>query len=252
MNTMDGLGKLIYEVKTMPLRLGILCLLMAAVLGAGGVYFLNQTPAPSVTTSATLLALGGIALLAPLGLPGQKLRFFEGGLTRTEPLASPLLMAHEAVERLTWSIIWPGLGLTITGRIVGAGHRFDFMVRLLDSSSPLRARLDAVREGIAQSVAARALQGIQSGRPFEWGSNRGPRARLQEDGLAFRATRFVGAAEERLVPWTAGLTCAIDRGVCHVHAAGEERQLFALACSEENFYPGLHVFTSLGTMRSRR
>jgi len=242
------LGRMVHQVKRMPMRLGIVCMLAAIILGGAGTYFLVATP-PNVTAAGTLFALAALALLSLLVLPGQVLRFHERGVVQTEPLAAPRVLPYDAVETLTWSIVWPGLGLTITGDLAGAGQKFEFMVRLLDSASPVRRDLDAVRDRIAMAVAAKALARIQSQQAFEWGSDEALRVRLQRDGLSYRPAKLIGAREEQRVPWTTPLTCVIDNGVCQVVTAGADRAIFAVACAERNFYPGLQVLASMGTVR---
>jgi hypothetical protein len=244
-STSTDLGGTVYEVKRASKRLFFLWGPLAALLGAGGAYALN-TPVPNVTLAGALFAATGVLLLCPLlPLPGHVLRFHERGLVETEPLMKPRVLPYEDVERLKWKIVQPEVGLTILAEISGAGRRIAFWVRLLSSGSSARVDLDRVRERIAQYIAARARPRIEANQPFAWGPDRGARARLRREGIAYRPMRFVGPGEEQVVPWTAPLELAFSNGTCHVLSAGREKPLFSLECDGPNFYPGLELFTSM-------
>src|SRR5262249_27735354 len=111
--------------------------------------------------------------------------------------------------------------------------------------------MDGLRDRFAQYVAANAQRQILSSQAFAWGSQRGAKVRLQHDGIAYRPVGFLGAGEERLLPWGTPLDFVVRGGGLAVFSHESSGALFALACESHDFYPGFVVFLAMSRARER-
>ena len=104
--------------------------------------------------------------------------------------------------------------------------------------------LDSLREQVSGMVARHLLERLLKGQDIQWG----PTARFTSKGLVVRASKLFGKGEERLAPYNAGLRYTIEQGSFRLFIGAETKAAMTVACSADNFYPGLRI---LGEMCSR-
>ncbi|MFL5356075.1 hypothetical protein [Archangium sp.] len=104
--------------------------------------------------------------------------------------------------------------------------------------------LDALREQVADIVAAQLLQRLERGEEIQWG----PSARFTRNGLMVRAPKLFGKGEERRAPYDAGLHISIQQGTLQLFINNEAKAVMSCPCAADNFYPGL---TMLGVLIAR-
>jgi hypothetical protein len=219
----------------------------AALLGGGGAVALNAS-ASNVSLAATTFGIAGILLLLPLFLPGRVLRFYERGLTEQLPLKALRPIPYEDVEHMKWRAARPAVGVAVNVELLAAGRRIDFHAHV-DTGGRFHRQLDSLRDHIARYVAARAQRQIRASQSFAWGQQRGASVRLRQEGIAYRPVGFLGAGDERLIPWGTPLDFAVRRGSFAAFPAGGTQALFSLACESPDFYPGFVLFTSMAQPR---
>lgn len=218
---------------------------LAALLGVGGYLVLDR----DVTVAAVLWGLAGLCVFVPLVLPARKTRFHETGLTVTTPLRAQFALPYDRIELMTWQSFKPSVGTTVRATLRGGGRRLDFMWRM-DTGGQRQQAVERVRDQIASRIAVGLHAVVRSGQPLAWGTKRDGSVRIGRDGLAYRPMGFLGAGEERLVPWATGFDYAFRNGFFSVFPSGATEALFTLACESPDFYPCFLVFSSMGAVRA--
>jgi hypothetical protein len=238
-----ALGRVLFQKKVTPT--GQLSCWIAAGLGfaAGSAGIITSAMAHNWGWVAGSLFIGWGAALAFAAKAQYIFRVYELGVTRHSLFGERTLRYSEITSfqfgatRHYHNGAYTGTALHMSFT-PGAGAR---PITHTQTGRGNDSDLDALREQVADIVAAQLLERLKRGEQIQWG----PSARFTRNGLVVQASKLFGKGEERRAAYDAGLRISIQQGTLHLFIGNETKAAMSCPCAADNFYPGL---TMLGVL----
>jgi hypothetical protein len=227
-----GMGRLLFERRRREVFVVTLVIALVAGLIGAGLFFSDEVEVVGIL----LLAAAGVALIVGWLVGRIAFRCYERGLARGNG-GGEVRLSFEEIDELTYSAkrmfykgSYVGTQLVLTFR--GAAKKIKYSARIQNED----VDIDAIRDQVAQGIAARMLQQLRSGRPVTWMND----VVLLPEGLQFRRSKLFGLAsgpvEVLLYGQIAGV--GIAEGSMYLHNVAESQSVLSKPDSSPNFYPG--------------
>lgn len=238
----DGIGRLLFTRRTSFLSVLFKSAAIAAVLWVAELWIDKQLPQFQRLGHGAIIGLAVLAVFHALYRITMRFRFHERGLTRSTILGNRTML-YAAVEKMLWketvTMIGHGIavGATLKFQLAGGdGTKLRMNVHRFRTGDP---DVEPVRNTIAHGVAHRLRTKVEREGRVVWTRN----ATFLREGLEVKTGLLGGKTE--LVPYDSTLNVAFSGAYLNVFRQSWRQPLVILDTREENFFPGLELFSML-------